>query len=90
MNQLLLSLVIAAFVLTGSCFAQAPQSAAAPSPSSAPAAAVENAKSVGKPAGHHERHPELHKALRKLKIAKQDLEKAAHDFGGHRVKARRL
>ncbi len=33
------------------------------------------------------RHPEIHKAMRKLKEAKEDLEKAAHDYGGHKVKA---
>ena len=36
---------------------------------------------------HKERHPEIHKAIRKLKAAKEDLEKAAHDYSGHRVKA---
>ncbi len=35
----------------------------------------------------HERYPEIHKAIHKLKAAKEDLEKANHDFGGHRVKA---
>lgn len=37
--------------------------------------------------GQHERHPEIHKAINKLKAAKEDLEKAAHDYAGHRVKA---
>lgn len=35
----------------------------------------------------HERHPELRKAAFKLRAAKADLEKAAHDYAGHRVKA---
>ena len=34
-----------------------------------------------------ERHPEMMKALRALENAKRDLSNAAHDFGGHRVKA---
>ena len=34
-----------------------------------------------------ERHPAIHKAENKLHAAKEDLEHAAHDFGGHRVKA---
>ena len=34
-----------------------------------------------------ERHPEIHRALRELREAKRDLEKAAHDFDGHRVEA---
>lgn len=34
-----------------------------------------------------ERHPEIRKAINKLKAAREDLEKAAHDYAGHRVKA---
>jgi len=33
------------------------------------------------------RHPEIEDALRSLDRAKMHLEKAAHDFGGHRVDA---
>ncbi len=35
----------------------------------------------------NERHPAIHAAIRKLRAAKEDLEKAAHDYGGHRSKA---
>ncbi len=35
-------------------------------------------------------HPEMHHALRALENAKRDLEKAAHDYGGHRAKALEL
>ncbi len=76
-----MSLLFGAFILTGSSFAQTP------SPADAPAAALDTVK----PAAHHERkgerHPELHKAMHKLRGAKQDLEKAAQDYGGHKVKA---
>jgi predicted RNA-binding Zn ribbon-like protein len=34
-----------------------------------------------------EKHPEIHAAIRHLREAKQNLEHAAHDFGGHRAKA---
>jgi hypothetical protein len=34
-----------------------------------------------------ERHPHIHKAIAELKEAKKELEKADHDFGGHRVEA---
>ena len=34
-----------------------------------------------------ERHPEIRKAQKALAQAKDALEHAAHDFGGHRVKA---
>ena len=43
--------------------------------------------SLGAKAGKFERHPEIRKGLRKLKAAKEDLERADHDFGGHRVAA---
>ncbi len=35
----------------------------------------------------HERHPEIQKAIKRLEAAKDDLQHASHDFGGHRVKA---
>ena len=34
-----------------------------------------------------ERHPHIHAAVRELREAKRELEKADHDFGGHRVEA---
>jgi hypothetical protein len=34
-----------------------------------------------------ERHPHIQEALAALRASKQDLEHAAHDFGGHRVEA---
>ena len=34
-----------------------------------------------------ERHPEIRAALRNLNQAKNNLQNAAHDFGGHREKA---
>jgi len=37
-----------------------------------------------------ERHPEMKRALHALERAKEDLEHAAHDFGGHRAKALQL
>lgn len=33
------------------------------------------------------RHPEIRQAINKLRMAKQHLEQAAHDYGGHRVDA---
>jgi hypothetical protein len=39
------------------------------------------------PAKTAERHPEIYKAIKQLKGARQDLEKAAHDYCGHRVAA---
>jgi hypothetical protein len=34
-----------------------------------------------------EPHPEINAAIRALEVAKLHLQRAAHDFGGHRVKA---
>jgi hypothetical protein len=36
-----------------------------------------------------ERHPKIREAIRALDAAKDDLNHAAHDFGGHRVDALR-
>ena len=35
----------------------------------------------------HEPHPEIQAAIRSLEHAKDHLQHAAHDFGGHRVEA---
>jgi hypothetical protein len=37
--------------------------------------------------GGKERHPEIRDAIRALENARNHLQKGAHDFGGHRVKA---
>ena len=79
MKKVLMSLLFGAFILAGTCFAQAPSPAQAPDGPAAVPVAV-------KPA-HHEHHPEVHKAMRKLRGAKQDLEKATQEYGGHKAKA---
>jgi len=80
MNKVLMPLLFGAFILTGPGFAQTPPPAEAPA-----VAAPETPKPAV--ARHHDRYPELHKAMRKLRGAKSDLEKAAHDYGGHKLKA---
>ena len=42
---------------------------------------------LSSPSPAFERHPEIDDALRALHAAKDHLEHAAHDFGGHRVEA---
>jgi hypothetical protein len=37
-----------------------------------------------------ERHPEIRAAMRALQNAERHLQQAAHDYGGHRVKAMEL
>jgi hypothetical protein len=38
-------------------------------------------------AGKAETHPEIRAAIASLQRSKEDLEKASHDYGGHRVEA---
>lgn len=40
-------------------------------------------------AGKTEKHPEIRAAIRSLERAKLDLQRASHDFGGHRADALR-
>lgn len=37
--------------------------------------------------GRVENHPRIHSAIRELQAAKEELQKAPHDFGGHRADA---
>ena len=61
---------------------------AAPHKANVPAAPEANAlpatPSAGTPA---EPHPQIREALAALRQAKEHMEHAAHDFGGHRVEA---
>ncbi|HXZ18619.1 MAG TPA: hypothetical protein VEG63_01640 [Candidatus Acidoferrales bacterium] len=57
----------------------APSGKAVPPPSPTPAAA-----SPATP-----EHPEIHEAIAALRRAKEHMEHAAHDFGGHKVEALR-
>jgi len=77
MKKVFVMFLFGAFILAGVSRAQTPP----------PAAQVPVTPVTVKSNAHHERHPEIHAAMRKLKGAKEDLEKAAHDYGGHRVKA---
>ena len=54
-----------------------PSGPARPAAPAAPAAAM----------SYPEPHPEINAAIRSLERAKLHLQKAAHDFGGHRVEA---
>jgi hypothetical protein len=53
--------------------------------SARPGPAPTQAGKAGKKGG--ERHPKIRQAIRALQAAKDDLEDASHDFGGHRVEA---
>jgi hypothetical protein len=55
--------------------------------SKAPAVPAAAAQPAAMPAPAAEPHPEIHDALAALRRAKEHMEHAAHDFGGHRVDA---
>ena len=50
-------------------------------------AAASRAEAGQPPAAAREPHPEIREAIASLRHAKEHLEHAAHDFGGHRVEA---
>jgi len=61
-----------------------PASPKAPAAAAVPAATPQPAAT---PAAVPEPHPEIREAIASLRRAKDHLEHAAHDFGGHRVEA---
>jgi hypothetical protein len=74
-------LVLATLVLAFAFIGTAP---AAPNNAKAPATPAANALPATPAA---EQHPEIREALGSLRRAKEHMEHAAHDFGGHRVEA---
>ena len=77
MKKVFITSVFTSLIFAGVGFAQTPP----------PAAPVPVTPAAHATAMHHEHHPEMHAAMRKLRAAKNDLEKASHDYAGHRVKA---
>ena len=61
-----------------------PATAASSAPKPAPAPAAKPAAPAPVPP---EEHPKIREAIAALRAAREDLEHAAHDFGGHRVDA---
>jgi hypothetical protein len=78
-------LAVGSLLLAFAFFSSTP---AAPHKANVPAAPEANAlpatPSAGTPA---EPHPQIREALAALRQAKEHMEHAAHDFGGHRVEA---
>lgn len=77
-------LVLASFILAFAFIATAP---AAPKKANAPATPAASAQPASPAAAPAEKHPEIREALGALRRAKEHMEHAAHDFGGHRVEA---
>ena len=82
LTYLLASAVIA---LPATTRAQATTAATATTRAERKAMREERAEQAGKT----EKHPEIRAAIRSLERAKVDLQRAAHDFGGHRADALR-
>jgi hypothetical protein len=80
-------IAVAALILA---FALIVPSPAAPNPAggkAVPVATSQPSTTTADPAA--ERHPQIREALGAMRRAKEHLEHAAHDFGGHRVDALR-
>jgi hypothetical protein len=80
-NIALLTLLMMATLL----FLLASPAAAGPKAPAAPVVVLAAAPVA--PAAPPEEHPHIHEALEAMRSAKHQLEAAAHDFNGHRVKA---
>jgi hypothetical protein len=78
-----ISLLAAGVIVLALVFAGG--SPAAPNGKAAPAAT--RAEPSQPPAAAPEPHPQIREAIASLRRAKEHLEHAAHDFGGHRVEA---
>ncbi len=77
-SLMILALALCMTVTSTPASPKAPAAAAVPAATSQPAAA---------PAALPEPHPEIREAIESLRRAKDHLQHAAHDFGGHRVEA---
>ncbi|HEY2646458.1 MAG TPA: hypothetical protein VGI34_05770 [Candidatus Acidoferrales bacterium] len=78
-SLVVLALALCASVTTTTASPKSPTTPAV-SPSAVPQPAAT-------PAAQREAHPEIREAMESLRRAKDHLEHAAHDFGGHRVEA---
>ncbi|HXY25290.1 MAG TPA: hypothetical protein VEI73_11615 [Candidatus Acidoferrum sp.] len=77
-------LAVASLILA---FAFLASTHAAPNKANAPAAPTANALPAATASPAAEQHPQIREALGALRRAKEHMEHAAHDFGGHRVEA---
>ncbi|MGC1483019.1 MAG: hypothetical protein WA789_04430 [Candidatus Acidiferrum sp.] len=83
-TRILIAIALGALVVAFAYTASAP---AAPNEASANALPAAVPQPNAAPATAAERHPEIHEAIEALRHAKEHLEHASHDFGGHRVEA---
>jgi hypothetical protein len=83
-TRIVVLLAVASLILAFAFTIAAP---AAPNKANVPATPAANALPATPGAAAAERHPEIREALGALRRAKEHMEHAAHDFGGHRVEA---
>jgi hypothetical protein len=77
-------LAVVALILAFAFIASAPAAPNTAAGKAIPTATSQPGNTTADPA---ERHPEIREALGALRHAKEHMEHAAHDFGGHRVDA---
>jgi hypothetical protein len=80
-------LIVLALVVLVAAFAYTSSAPAAPNTTSAAAVPVPQPNAAA--ATPAEPHPEIHEALAALRRAREHMDHAAHDFGGHKVEALR-
>lgn len=80
MNKVLMSLSLSAFILSGICFAQTPPT----TDNSSTAAPAATTPTVIRPVHHV---GPITKAKHRLILAKQSLEDAPNNYGGHKAQA---
>jgi hypothetical protein len=83
-TRILIVFVVVALVVA---FAYTASTPAAPNKSNANAVPTAAPQPKTAPATAAEPHPEIREAIGALRRAKEHMEHAAHDFGGHRVEA---
>jgi len=83
-TRILIVFVVVALVVA---FAYTASTPAAPNKANANALPAAAAQPNNSTAAAAEPHPEIRAAIGSLRHAKEHLEHAAHDFGGHRVEA---
>lgn len=83
-TRILIAFALVALVVAFAYTASAPAEPNTAAASALPAPAPQPNTTTANPA---EPHPEIREALGSLRRAKEHLEHAAHDFGGHRVEA---
>jgi hypothetical protein len=83
-TRILIAFALLALVMAFAYTSSAPAAPHKTGANAVPSAFPQPGTTTATPA---ERHPEIREAIASLRRAKQHLEHAAHDFGGHRVEA---